>query len=232
MSINRSTTIQSRLRSPRAAAFAGIVFSILLTVIVVIFRNITAITPDMIDRQGLETGASSASVAVHLVPFAGIFFLWFTGVIRDWAGVREDKFFATLFMGSGILIVGLLYVWGAIFGAIFATYTMLGDSLIDDALLGFGSMVMTEILGTYIITVLGMYMLSTAFLWIRTKSMPRWWSIVTIILALVFIFLAGMITGGRLLFPAWVFFISVYILVINFRQKGDQENGKKQFLVQ
>jgi hypothetical protein len=232
MSGSNIPAIESRLRSPRVAAIAGMIFSILLTITVVIFRNITSITPNVIDRVGLETGAGAASLAVALVPFAGIFFLWFTGVVRDWAGDREDKFFATLFMGSGLLIVGLLYVWAAVFGSIFGTYTLLGESMVDDAVLVFGSMVMNEILGTYIIMMMGMYMLSTALLWSRTRSMPRWLTIVTIILALVFIFLAGRITGGRLLFPAWVFFISVYILIVNFRSSRRQEDTKDQFLVQ
>jgi MFS family permease len=232
MSQNSAPIIERRLRSPRAAAIAGMIFSVLLTITIVIYRNITAITPDVIDRVGLETGASAASLAVTLVPFAGLFFLWFTGVIRDWAGEREDKFFATLFMGSGILIVGLLFVWAAIFGSIFSTYAMLADSLTNDAVLVFGSMIMNEILGTYIIMMMGMYMLSTALLWSRTASMPRWLTVITIVLALVFIFLAGRITGGRLLFPAWVFFISVYILVVNFRSSRKQEDAKDRFLGQ
>ena len=34
----------------------------------------------------------------------GIAFLWFIGVIRDRVGDREDRFFATVFLGSGVLV--------------------------------------------------------------------------------------------------------------------------------
>ena len=37
-----------------------------------------------------------------LMPFAGIAFLWFIGVVRDGFGRYEDKFFASVFLGSGI----------------------------------------------------------------------------------------------------------------------------------
>jgi hypothetical protein len=132
------------------------------------------------------------------------------------------------------LIVGLLLVWGAAFGAIFSTYAALGDSMLDDAVLVYGSMLMNQILGTYIIQMMGMYMLSTAVLWSRTGSMPRWLTIITIILALflVFILFTGWIAGGNFIFPAWVFFISVYILITNFRHSADQEDAKEQFLGQ
>ena len=130
--------------------------------------------------------------------------------------------------------MGLLLVWGAAFGAIFSTYELLGNSLVDDAVLVYGSMLMNEILGTYIVQMMGMYMLSTAVLWSRTGSMPRWLTILTIILALflVFILFTGGITWGGFIFPAWVFFISVYILVVNIRRTRNQEDAKDQFLDQ
>ncbi len=49
-------------------------------------------------------------LAIALVPFAGIAFLWFTGVIRDLLGYREDQFFATVFPGSGIIFVALVFL--------------------------------------------------------------------------------------------------------------------------
>ena len=42
-------------------------------------------------------------MAVNLVPFAGIAFLWFIGVLRDRLGALEDRFFATVFLGLGML---------------------------------------------------------------------------------------------------------------------------------
>ena len=59
-------------------------------------------------------------LALKLVPFAGIAFLWFIGVIRDRVGQREDRFFATVSLGSGLLFVGMLFVAAAVSGGLFA----------------------------------------------------------------------------------------------------------------
>jgi hypothetical protein len=51
----------------------------------------------------LETWSSAASLVQTMVPFAGITFLWFTGVIRDRLKEREERFFVTIFLGSSII---------------------------------------------------------------------------------------------------------------------------------
>jgi len=55
----------------------------------------------------LETGAwlKTSSNKVALAPFADIAFLWFIGVLRDRLGELEDRFFATVFFGSGLLFL-------------------------------------------------------------------------------------------------------------------------------
>jgi hypothetical protein len=57
-------------------------------------------------------------VALNLVPFAGIAFLWFIGVLRDRIGAREDRFFATV--GSGLLFVAMMFVAAAVGGGVIA----------------------------------------------------------------------------------------------------------------
>jgi len=51
---------------------------------------------------------AAVALALNLVPFAGIAFLWFIGVIRDRIGQQEDRLFASVFLGSGLLFVGML----------------------------------------------------------------------------------------------------------------------------
>jgi hypothetical protein len=38
------------------------------------------------------------AIGLNLIPFAGIAFLWFIGVIRDRIGAHEDRFFATVLL--------------------------------------------------------------------------------------------------------------------------------------
>ena len=46
----------------------------------------------------------------------GIAFLWFIGVLRDRLGAQEDQFFATVFFGSGLLFLAMLFTAAAIIG--------------------------------------------------------------------------------------------------------------------
>jgi hypothetical protein len=89
--------IRRQIRSPRSAAIAGIVFSLLLMISMVLLNSMAAVDPADIDGELMETWVDTASLALGLVPFAGIAFLWFTGVIRDRLGDLEDRFFSTIF---------------------------------------------------------------------------------------------------------------------------------------
>ena len=57
--------------------------------------------------------------------------------------------------------------------------------------------------------------------------MPRWLSIITFIVAVSFLLFAGALRWARFIFPAWVLLVSVYILILNYRNtqelEGDEE---------
>jgi hypothetical protein len=91
---------------PRAAAAAGILFSLLLGLAITLI-NVSAPSNPATAGDWLTDPARRAAtaVALNLVPFAGIAFLWFIGVVRDRIGQREDRFFASVFLGSGLLFV-------------------------------------------------------------------------------------------------------------------------------
>ena len=52
--------------------------------------------------------------SLQLVPFAGIAFLWFIGVVRDQLGDVEDRLFSTVFLGSGLLFLAMLFAGAAV----------------------------------------------------------------------------------------------------------------------
>jgi hypothetical protein len=97
------------LRTPRAAGLAGIVFAVLFGLIVVLLRRVVPADPH--DAGAWLTKAGSRreiQLALGLVPFCGIFFLWFMGAVRSRIGETEDKFLATVFLGSGLLFIAML----------------------------------------------------------------------------------------------------------------------------
>src|SRR6266568_1957862 len=107
------------LRTPRAAATAGIVFSLLLIAALVLLEVSAPADPAQAGAWLTHSRQRAAvALALNLVPFAGIAFLWFIGVIRDRIGGREDRFFVTVLLGSGLLFTGMLFVGAAVAGGL------------------------------------------------------------------------------------------------------------------
>jgi hypothetical protein len=221
MSEENERLIRSQIRSPRSAAIAGIIFSLLVMTSMILISSIES--PDDLNRDWLRTWFSTASLAIGLVPFAGITFLWFTGVIRDSLGSREDKLFSTVFFGSGIVYVVIIFIWAASFGAIYRIFAVEKGALVADYdIFIFGFAFMDEILGNYALRVAGVYMLSISSLWTRTGVMPRWLTVISYIVALGFLFFAGKVREAQFGFPGWVFVVSVYILILNYRRSREE----------
>jgi hypothetical protein len=212
--------IQREVRSPGAAAFAGIAYSILVYIIMILTYN-ARVRPEDINREWLQNWSDTASLVIALVPFAGIAFLWFTGVVRDRLRYREGRFFATLFFGSGLIYVALLFIWSAILGAIMVTRNMDVVGSTGNGIYVFGFVFMNEIMGNYSLRMAGLYMTAIGALWSKTKLMPRWLTLITYILAVGFLVAADRIREARFIFPTWVFVVSVYILILTYRHTHD-----------
>ena len=219
--------IRREVRSPRSAALAGILFSLLMATSMTLLRTGALVDPAEISTEWLETRSAASSAILVLIPFAGIAFLWFTGVMRDLLGDREDKFFATVFLGRGIILVVMRFVWAAAYGAIFGTYKAIADMLTDLDVFVYAISFTNQIISNYFLRMAGVYMLSTGSLWTRTRAVPRWLSIITFIVALSFLLFAGALRLARFIFPAWVLLVSVYILILNYHYtqelEGDEE---------
>lgn len=110
-------TFRERLTAPRAAAVAGMLFSVLLIIShVLIWISI----PPNPGSEGLDVIGHSKAIlyALHLLPFAGIAFLWFIAVVRDRLGALEDRFFATVLLGSGLLYIAMIFTSAALAGGL------------------------------------------------------------------------------------------------------------------
>src|SRR3954453_14698216 len=97
------------LETPRAAGGAGLAFALLFVASVLLLRNHPSGESTSAEIRDFYVGANAGRIAlvgVDLAPFAGIAFLWFIAVVRNLIGDREDRFFATVFLGSGLLFVG------------------------------------------------------------------------------------------------------------------------------
>src|SRR4249920_3499020 len=124
--------LSKQLRTPRAAAIAGIAFSILLLAFFWLLRRSVPADPND-PGTWLRTDAGSVALALNLVPFAGVAFLWFVGVLRDRLGDGEDRFFSTVFLGSGLLFLAMLFAAAALAGALIASFATAPAQLIGSS---------------------------------------------------------------------------------------------------
>ena len=216
------------LRTPRAAAIAGILFAVLLGISHVLIQ--LSVPADLLDTSDwLDDQAKTVALALSLVPFAGISFLWFMGVVRDRMGRLEDQFFSTLFFGSGYLYLGMTFASAAIAGGVLTLYASDPDMLIGSEGYALSRIIINRINTVYAMRMAGMFMFVLGTIWVRTGVMPRWLALVTYALALVLLISIGFTPWVTLLFPAWVLMISVTILILNYRVQ-DKDAEKKDGL--
>jgi hypothetical protein len=200
--------------TPRAAAVAGILFSLLLITSLALVRITVPANPQD-GGAWLSGGHGRITIAFHLIPFAGIAFLWFIGVLRDRLGPREDKFFATVFLGSGLLFLAMLFNSAAVAGGILRIYGATPGMTAEAGLYTFGRTVTYEIMNVYAMKMAGVFMMSTCTLSLRTAIFPRWMAYLGFTLALFLMLSLGIVYWAPLVFPLWVLLISVHILRAN-----------------
>jgi hypothetical protein len=217
-----------RLKTPRAAAVAGIIFAVLLSTGQTLIR--LSIPTDPSDTGASLAGqASTISLALSLFPFAGIAFLWFMGVVRDRLAELEDQLFSTIFFGSGLLYLGLTFVAAAVAGDLLASYTLFPESIRSSFLI-FGRLMIYHITNVYALRMSGIFMISLGTIWLRTGTMPRLLAFLTYPLALIMLLSFSLNIYFSLIFPAWVFVISLYILIENLRRGPMAAEGSQDLV--
>jgi hypothetical protein len=166
----------------------------------------------------LEDGAQTLRFALGLIPFASLFFLWFIAVSRERLGRFEDQFFATVFLGSGLLFLAMVFAAAANAGAIVASYSRDPAGFAGSDTYHYARLTVAQIFNVYALRMAAVFMLSLATLWMRTGVMPRWMALLTFPVAFVLMFVVSQSPWIVLVFPAWVFLVSAHILVAHLRK--------------
>jgi hypothetical protein len=202
--------IRATLKTPKAAAIAGMVFSVLLVVVFWLLR--TSIPADPLEPGSWLPHSGNVELAMNLMPFAGIAFLWFLGVVRDRLGQQEDQFFATVFFGSGLLFLAMLFTAAAIIGAILIAFAMEPQELMGSATFHFARAAAYNLVNVYMIKMASVFMITTSTVAIYTGIAPRWLAVLGLALAVCLLFGSFYLSWSFLVFPLWVFLISVGLM--------------------
>jgi hypothetical protein len=203
-------------QTPKSAAVAGIIFSLLMFMIFGLLRR--SIPTDPLESGAWLVNTKTIALALNLVPFAGVAFLWFIGVLRDRLGQQEDRFFATVFLGSALLFLAMLFAAAAVIGAVMLlASTAEPNELMASTTFRFARAAAYIINNVYATKMAAVFMISTSTVVIYIGIAPRWIAFIGYLLALVLLIGSFYIAWSFAVLPAWVFLISVYILMDNLR---------------
>ncbi len=213
---------QRQLRTPPTAAIAGILFAIMqLTSSLIFLVSIPA--DSFFETDWWEDQSRIIAFALGLMPFAGIAFLWFMGVVRDRLGHMEDQFFSTLFFGSGLLYLAMTFAWAGVAGAMITVYTFDPDLFGNSNFYLLGRAMTYKFNSVFAVRMAGMFTTALGTIWFRTRLMPRWMALYTFLTAVTLLIGITFYPWITLLFPIWVLITSTYILVLNYRYNQEQD---------
>jgi hypothetical protein len=200
------------LTTPRAAAVAGVLFALLFGATLILIR---VKMPEGVGHSAewLDSQKDGISTATKLMPFAGITFLWFIGVVRDNLGRYEDRFFASVLIGSGLLFLAMMFVSTAVAAGLIASNSGVTDPAAHAEVIAFGKMIVVSACKTYAIRMAAVFMISLATIWLKTGLMPRWLVAVSYLVALGLLIAGDVSMWLTLAFPGWVLVVSALILL-------------------
>ncbi|MFB0626585.1 hypothetical protein [Streptomyces sp. AB3(2024)] len=197
-------TTTARMETPRAAGAAGVLFALLLAASIVLIRYAL---PSDAAHAPVDPGRRWAvSTALEIVPFAGIFFLWFMGALRAHTGDAEDRFVATVFLGSGFVFAATLFVAAAAAG------TVLQESTPSS---GFGRSFAYTVLTTYGMRMAAVFVFATSTIGRRLGVFPRPLVLLGLAAGVLLLLAGSSVPWSELLFPVWALAVSGYILRVS-----------------
>jgi hypothetical protein len=205
---------------PRGVAVSGIIFSALYITSLTLIR---LSVPDDPTEPGAwlsdPTYRNWFGIALKLIPFSGIAFLWFMAVLRNRIGLLEDRFFATVFLGSGLLFVAMLFVAAAVSLSLH-TFAITDPQPVKTETYRVARGMAYALLNTFGMKMAAVFMFMTSTIGLRTAILARWVSYVGYAFGLILLLVITDFAWIALLFPCWVLLVSIWILVADLRVVG------------
>jgi|RhiMethySRZTD1v2_1073278.scaffolds.fasta_scaffold87328_3 hypothetical protein len=216
-------SIDRRLETPRAAGVAGLAFAVLFVASIVLLHKHPSSGSSAAEIRDFYVRGGAGGVAlvgVYLAPFSGIAFLWFIAVVRNLIGEREDRFFATVFLGSGLLFVAMLFAAAGVGGALLAAVRFedepvpSAETVVTIRSLAFG------FLFVYAMRMAAVFMIVVSTIARRLGVFPGWLVAAGYVAALVLLLNVSYLEPLVLVFPAWVAAVSIVILTARTGEGG------------
>ncbi len=199
------------LAVPRGAAISGVIFAVLAIIGIGLVRY--AIPSDVRAPDGWLTDPyhrRAVLIALRLVPFAGIAFLWFIGVLRNRLGQQEDQFYATVFLASGLLFVATLFAGAT---ATEALVEVIGSGNSGGETYYLARVMSDTFFNLFSMKMAGVFIFSTCTIGLRTNLFSRWVAYLGYAAGLLLLLIIADWRWITLVFPIWMLVVSCEILL-------------------
>jgi hypothetical protein len=203
---------RAEVRGAKAAAVAGLLFSAMLATIFVLLRGALPADPRE-PGAWLAHDLGRIEIALNLMPFAAIALLWFIGFLRDRLGVREDRFFSTMLLGSGLLFLGMLFTLAALMGGILVAHSVQPQVVADSAAFHIVRAATYSIANSYITKMAAVFMFATSKVMSQAGLAPRWLAFAGYGLSVALLFGSHYVARSFIVFPFWVLLLSGWMLM-------------------
>ena len=200
----------------RAAVVAGLLFAVLMVVGMLLFNTLPAADEaGALDAWFFDEAAFRVRLAgFYIIPLAGVAFIWFMAAMRERSGIRSDRFFDTIFLVSGAVFVAMLFAGLAAIASLLEA-PLLGDAFAPtEETIRSGRLLGFAFFNIFAARAAGVFTMVTSGMLLRSKLFPRWVGLLGMGIALVLLLGTGFFRWFIYLFPAWVAFTSVVLLVV------------------
>jgi len=203
--------------APRGVAISGIVFAVLFSIGLLLIRLAVPADPtDPGEWIGNASHRTMVRLGLNLIPFSGIAFLWYIAALRNSIGLYEDRFLATVFLGSGLMFVVMLFAAAAVSSATLESVVE-GRIAAQSETYALARRMSYTLMNPFGIRLAAVFIFATSTIGLRTVFLPRWLAFVGFAVGLMLLLIITNYAWIALLIPFWVFLVSVYLLVTEYR---------------
>ncbi|MFM7057339.1 MAG: hypothetical protein ACKO2P_10500 [Planctomycetota bacterium] len=206
---------RSRLAGPgwgfqQAAASSGVVFAALYATSLALLRIAVPADPrDPGEWLADPTRCSQVHMALNLVPFTGIAFLWFMALIDVRLQLAQNRIAATVFLGSGLLFVAMLFSSAAGAQGLLNAFAqeLLQRSENDAWKVSRGTVY--ALMNPFAIRMAAVFTFVTSSAGLRSGLLHRWVAMAGFPCGAVLLLIITDFAWVALLFPCWVLLVTI-----------------------
>jgi hypothetical protein len=125
---------------------------------------------------------------------------------------------ATVFFGSGLLFLAMLFTAAALIGGILVAFATKPEQLANSATFYLARATAYNLVNIYMIKMASVFMITTSTLAIYIRFAPRWLALAGYGLAVLLLIGSYSFTWSFVVFPLWVGLLSMFILMEDMRR--------------